>query len=87
MLESPKDDAWNTAIIQKLLITPNAIVDSMVLGRKQSIHCIWRREVSNDILEESCHRVVVGESTICLQNVKLQLQCGNSNNYRNNNQH
>lgn len=35
MLESTKNNAWNTAVIQKLLMVPKAIEDSMQMGRRQ----------------------------------------------------
>lgn len=35
MLESTQNNAWNTAMIQELLIMPNAMEDSMLMGRKQ----------------------------------------------------
>ena len=35
MLENTKNNAWNTEIIQKLLMVPNAIEDSTQIGRRQ----------------------------------------------------
>lgn len=35
MLESTQNNAWNTAMIQELLMMPNVIEDSMLMRRKQ----------------------------------------------------
>lgn len=35
ILESTQNNAWNTAMIQELLMMPNVMEDSMLMGRKQ----------------------------------------------------
>lgn len=54
MLESTENNAWNTAEIQKLLMVPEAIEDSRLMGRRQRPFFFFGKgEVRNDILEES----------------------------------
>lgn len=67
MLESIENNAWNTEEIQKLLMVPEAIEDSRLMGRRQRpFFSFGKGVVGNDILEESFLGVVVGEDKVCV---------------------
>ena len=67
MLESIENNAWNTEKIQRLLMVPEAIEDSRLMGRRQRpFFSFGKGEVRNDILEESFLGVVVGEDKVCV---------------------
>ena len=68
MLESTENNAWNTAEIQKLLMVPEAIEDSRLMGRRQRpFFSFGKGEVRNDILKESFLGVMVGEDKVCVR--------------------
>ena len=75
MLESTENNAWNTAEIQKLLMVPEAIEDSRLMGRRQRpFFSFGKGEVRNDILKGSFLGVVVGDKSTALQHPIVKIK-------------